>query len=54
MKKLFWAGALLLSFNSYALFEDEEAREKINDLQNQLNVIKKEKIVNIESQIKDL
>jgi len=54
MKNLFWAGALLLSFNSYALFEDEEAREKINDLQNQLNVIKKEKIVNIESQIKDL
>ena len=54
MKRILWAGLLILSFNSFALFEDDEAREKINDLQNQLNSLKTEKLVNLEAQITDL
>ena len=54
MKRILWAGLLILSFNSFALFEDDEAREKINDLQNQLNSLKTKNLVNLEAQITDL
>ncbi len=54
MKRILWAGLLILSFNSFAFLEDEEARKKINDLQNQLNSLKTEKLVNLEAQITDL
>ncbi len=54
MKRLLWAGLLILSFNSFAFLEDDEARKKINDLQNQLNSLKTEKLVNLEAQITDL
>ena len=54
MKRIFWVGFLIYSFNSHALFDDEEAREKINDLQSQLNSLRTEKIDSIEDQIKNL
>lgn len=54
MKRILWAGLLILNFNSFAFFEDDEARKKINDLQNQLNSLKTEKLVNLESKIIDL
>ena len=54
MKRILWAGLLILSFNSFAFLEDDEARKKINDLQNQLNSLKTEKLVNLESKIIDL
>jgi tol-pal system protein YbgF len=54
MKRILWAGLLILSFNSFAFLEDEEARKKINDLQNQLNSLKTEKLVDLEGKITDL
>ena len=54
MKRILWAGLLIFSLNSFAFLEDEEARKKINDLQNQLNSLKTEKLVNLEAQITDL
>jgi TolA-binding protein len=54
MKRILWAGLLILSFNSFAFLEDDEARKKINDLQNQLNSLKTEKLVNLENKIIDL
>ena len=54
MKRILWAGLLILSFNSYALFEDEEAREKINDLQSQLNSLKTDQLNSLEEKVTDL
>ena len=54
MKRILWAGLLILSFNSYALFEDEEAREKINDLQSQLNSLKTDQLSSLEEKVTDL
>ena len=39
MKRYLWVGLLLLSNSVYALFEDEGARKKLNDLQDQLNAL---------------
>ena len=41
MKKYFLVGLLLLSNYAFAIFEDEEARKKINEMQDQLNNIEK-------------
>ena len=41
MKKYLLVGLVLFSSNVFALFEDEEARKKINDMQDQLNNIEK-------------
>tara|TARA_B100000768_G_C11252387_1_gene364682 strand:- start:492 stop:1334 length:843 start_codon:yes stop_codon:yes gene_type:complete len=41
MKKYFLVGLLLLSNFAFAIFEDEEARKKINEMQDQLNNIEK-------------
>ena len=54
MKRIIWAGLLIFSFNSYALFEDEEAREKINDLQSQLNSLKTDELNSLEEKVIDL
>ena len=54
MKRILWAGLLILSFNTHAFLEDEEAREKINDLQNQLNSLKSESINSLEAKVTDL
>ena len=54
MKRLLWAGLLILSFNTHAFFEDEEAREKINDLQNQLNSLKSDQLRLLEDKVTDL
>ena len=54
MKRILWAGLLIFSLNSFAFLEDEEAREKINDMQNQLNSLKTEKLVDLEGKITDL
>ena len=54
MKRILWAGLLIFSLNSFAFLEDEEARKKINDLQNQLNSLKTEKLVDLEGKITDL
>ena len=54
MKRILWAGLLIFSLNTFAFLEDEEAREKINDLQNQLNSLKTEKLVDLEGKITDL
>ena len=54
MKRILWAGLLILSFNSYAFLEDEEAREKINDLQNQLNSLKTNQLNSLEQKVIDL
>ena len=39
MKRYLWVGLLLLSNSVYALFEDEGARKKLNDIQDQLNAL---------------
>jgi len=39
MKRYIWVGLLLLSNSVYALFEDEGARKKLNEIQDQLNVL---------------
>ena len=39
MKKYLWVGLLLISNYTFAVFEDEDARKKINDIQGQLNNI---------------
>ena len=39
MKHYLWVGLLLLSNSVYALFEDEGARKKLNDIQDQLNAL---------------
>ena len=54
MKRILWAGLLILSFNTHAFLEDEEAREKINDLQNQLNSLRSETLNSLEAKITDL
>ncbi len=54
MKRILWAGLLILSFNTHAFFEDEEAREKINDLQNQLNSLKSDQLRLLEDKVTDL
>ena len=54
MKRILWAGLLILSFNSYAFLEDEEAREKINDLQSQLNSLKTDQLNSLEEKVIDL
>jgi len=54
MKRILWAGLLVLSFNTHAFLEDDEAREKINDLQNQLNSLKSESINSLEAKVTDL
>ena len=54
MKRILWAGLLVLSFNTHAFFEDEEAREKINDLQNQLNSLKSDQLRSLEDKVTDL
>jgi tol-pal system protein YbgF len=54
MKRILWAGLLILSFNTHAFFEDEEAREKINDLQNQLNSLKSDQLRSLEDKVTDL
>jgi len=54
MKRILWAGLLILSFNTHAFLEDEEAREKINDLQNQLNSLKSETLNSLEAKVTDL
>ena len=41
MKKYLLVGLVLLSNHVFALFEDEEARKKINAMQDQLNNIEK-------------
>ena len=41
MKKYFLVGLLLVSNFAFAIFEDEEARKKINEMQDQLNNIEK-------------
>ena len=54
MKRILWAGLLILSFNTHAFLEDEEAREKINDLQNQLNSLRSETLSSLEAKVTDL
>lgn len=54
MKRILWAGLLVLSFNTHAFFEDEEARGKINDLQNQLNSLKSDQLRSLEDKVTDL
>ena len=54
MKRILWAGLLILSFNTHAFLEDEEAREKINDLQNQLNSLRSEALNSLEAKVTDL
>ena len=39
MKKYLWVGLLLISNSVFGVFEDEDARKKINDIQGQLNNI---------------
>jgi len=39
MKRYLWVGLLLLSNSVYALFEDEGARKKLNNIQDQLNAL---------------
>jgi len=55
MKRYLWVGLLLLSNSVYALFEDEGARKKLNNIQDQLNALQssiefeiKEKFTNFE------
>jgi tol-pal system protein YbgF len=55
MKRYIWVGLLLLSNSVYALFEDEGARKKLNEIQDQLNALQssiefeiKEKFTNFE------
>ena len=39
MKKYFWVGLLFVAHSSFAIFEDEEARKKLNSIQDQLDNI---------------
>ena len=39
MKRYLWVGLLLISNSVYALFEDEGARKKLNEIQDQLNAL---------------
>jgi len=39
MKKYFWVGLLFVAHSAFAIFEDEEARKKINSIQDQLDNI---------------
>lgn len=39
MKRYIWVGLLLLSNSVFALFEDEGARKKLNEIQDQLNAL---------------
>ena len=55
LARYLWVGLLLLSNSVYALFEDEGARKKLNDIQDQLNALQssiefeiKEKFTNFE------
>ena len=54
MKRILWAGLLILSFNTHAFLEDDEARQKINDLQNQLNSLKSDQLRSLEDKVTDL
>ena len=49
MKRYLWVGLLLLSNSVYALFEDEGARKKLNEIQDQLNALQ----ISIEFEIKE-
>ena len=49
MKRYIWVGLLLLSNSVYALFEDEGARKKLNEIQDQLNALQS----SIEFEIKE-
>ena len=49
MKRYIWVGLLLLSNSVYALFEDEGARKKLNEIQDQLNALQ----ISIEFEIKE-
>ena len=49
MKRYLWVGLLLLSNSVYALFEDEGARKKLNEIQDQLNALQS----SIEFQLND-
>jgi len=39
MKKYFWVGLLFVAHSAFAIFEDEEARKKLNSIQGQLDNI---------------
>lgn len=59
MKKYFWVGLLMISSSAFAIFEDEDARKKINEIQDQLNNIQdsieyslKEKFLKLENNLK--
>jgi len=59
MKKYFWVGLLMISSSAFAIFEDEDARKKINEIQNQLNNIQNvieyslnEKLLKLENNLK--
>ena len=39
MKRYIWVGLLLLSNSVYALFEDDGARKKLNEIQDQINAL---------------
>jgi tol-pal system protein YbgF len=39
MKKYFWVGLLFFAHSAFAIFEDEEARKKLNSIQGQLDNI---------------
>ena len=39
MKKYFWVGPLFVAHSAFAIFEDEEARKKLNSIQDQLDNI---------------
>jgi|TARA_B110000196_G_C21013927_1_gene599335 tol-pal system protein YbgF len=39
MKKYFWVGLLFVAHSAFAIFEDEEARKKLNSIQDQLDNI---------------
>ena len=41
MKKYFWVGLLFVANSAFAIFEDEEARKKLNSIQDQLDNIQK-------------
>ena len=54
MKRVVWAGLLIISFSSHAFLEDEEAREKINNLHDQLNSLKTDQLQLLEDKVTDL
>ena len=52
MKKYYWAGLIFCAQLSYAgLFEDEEARKKLNSIQDQLNNIQGNIQSNIDAKV---